>query len=107
MFYQDRDSTAYFGNIADTLFIATGGREIKNIFTEKETQKLIQNMDTDILELISGTIINLLKDSENNSATLWSDKIKSWMRTFWPPQKKLKTQRDSSKSVFSDTALWE
>ena len=73
-------------NIASTLFIATGGREIKNIFTKKETKKLIQSMDKNILESISRQIWHLLKDSRGKSANLWSEKIKPWIKNFWPPQ---------------------
>lgn len=93
VFYQDRDSIYYCENIADTLFIATGGREIKNIFTKEETQKIAQNMDAKILETLSIDIWILLKDSKDKSVNLWSDKIKPWMEVFWPPQNNLKTQK--------------
>lgn len=76
----------YFESISRILFITTGGRKIKNIFTNKETKKLIQNMNKDILEPISRQVWYLLKDSGDKSANLWSEEINPWIEKFWPPQ---------------------
>ncbi len=80
--------TDYLWNIAGLFFTATGGRGIKNIFTDEESIKLIQNLDVDILEALSRKIWDLLKDTETNKkAVLWSEKIKPWIEEFWPAQK--------------------
>ena len=73
-------------NIATILLIATGGRKLKNIFKDEETTKLIQSLDTDILESISRQIWHLLEDSGSESEKLWSEKIKPWVKDFWPKQ---------------------
>ena len=70
-------------NIASILFITTGGRESKNIFTNAEIRKLIQSMDTDILEPLSRQMWKDLEDSKNKSSILWSEKIKPWIEKFW------------------------
>ena len=80
-------------NIASILFIATGGREVKNIFTDEELKKLIQSMDTNILESLSRQIWQVLEDSGDKSSNLWSEKIKPWIENFWPPQTKLQTSK--------------
>ena len=80
-------------NIASIIFIASGGREIENIFTDKELKKLIQSMDVDILESLSRQMWQALEDSGNKSSNLWSEKIKPWIEKFWPPQTKLKNSQ--------------
>ena len=78
-------------NIASIFFITTGGREMKNIFIEKESKKLTQTMDADILVSLSRQIRQSLKDSGDKSSNLWSEKIKPWLENFWPPQTNLQT----------------
>ena len=80
----DIDPEGYCENIANIFFIATGGREMKNIFENKEIMKLIQSVDTNILESLSRQIWHLLKDSGYKSADLWSEKIQPWIKRFWP-----------------------
>ena len=86
-------TTGYCENISDLFLITTGGREIENIFIEKETTELKKNMDVPILESFSRKIKSLLKDSGDKSANLWFYKVQPWVEEFWPPQKKVKTQK--------------
>ena len=95
--YKDK----YCESVADIFLLTTGGREITNIFTKDETAKLIQSMDKSILEALAGIIKNLLRDSGDKSAALWSEKIEPWMETFWPPQKNLKTPRTAELLSFA------
>ena len=77
----------YTKYLAEIFFIATGGKQIKNIFTNKETQKIVQKIDTDILSSLSSDIWQLLKDTEKDkSSVLWSEKIKPWIERCWPQQ---------------------
>ena len=78
----------YTGDLAEIFFTTTGGKQIKNIFTEKETQEIVHNMGTDILSSLSSGIWQLLKNTEKDkSSVLWSEKIKPWIEEFWPKQK--------------------
>ena len=77
------DPEGYCADIAPIFFIAAGGREMKNMFENKEIDKLIQSMDTNNLECLSRQIWHLLKDSGCKSADLWSEKIKPWIEGFW------------------------
>ena len=95
--YKDK----YCESVADIFFIASGGEKITNIFTKDETAKLIQSMDTSILESLAEIIKNLLRDSGDKSAALWSEKIKPWVEKFWPPQKNLKTPRTAELLSFA------
>ena len=77
----------YVGNIAEILFITTGGRNIENIFSEKESKEIFQKLDINVLECLARYIWILLKDTESNkTADLWSDNIKPWVEKFWPKQ---------------------
>lgn len=79
--------TEYQERLSEIFFITTGGMNIKNIFTQQETQKIVQNMNTDILESLSRQIWQLLKNTEKDkSSVLWSEKIKLWIENFWPQQ---------------------
>ncbi|MDE0092602.1 MAG: hypothetical protein OXN83_04895, partial [Oligoflexia bacterium] len=87
-------------NIASILFITTGGRESKNIFTNTETRKLIQSMDTDVLEPLSRQMWKDLEDSKNKSSILWSEKIKPWIEECWSSRLNLKNPKTAENLSF-------
>ena len=90
---QNVNEQEFCENIASIILIASGGREIENIFTDEELKKLIQSLDTDILEALSREIWRFLEDSGNKSSNLWSEKIKPWIDNFWPQQTELQTSK--------------
>lgn len=90
---ESNDKIGYCEAIAELFFITTGGKWISNIFEEEETKKLVQNMDTDILESISRKMWVLLKDAKDKSANLWSEKIKFWWQKCWLHEKKFRTSK--------------
>lgn len=92
-FYKKNSSLytrGYCETIDSLMLIATGCREIKNIFPKKESKKITQNINANTLKSISRELWVLLKDSEDKSSFLWSKKIKPWIEQFWPKQISLK-----------------
>ena len=78
----------YTEDLAQIFFVTTGGKQVRNIFSQEKLQKIVQNMDTDILSSLSRGIWQLLKNTgEGKSSVLWSEKIKPWIEKFWPQQK--------------------
>ena len=94
---QSRDEIKDYESLADLFFITTGGKWYNNIFTNQETEQLRSALNINItpniniLESLSRKIWQSLKDSEDKSDVLWSEKIEPWMTTFWPPQIDMKT----------------
>ena len=86
----DNENEYYLENIAGVFFVATGGSWSQNIFSDTQIKQLKKKIDVDLLNPISRQIWRLLADSKDKSDHLWSDKIKPWIETFWPPQEKMK-----------------
>ena len=86
----NNENEPLLGNIANLFFLTTGGRELENIFSDKEIKQLKKEIDIDMLIFISYQIWRLLKDTKEKSDNLWSKKFKPWVEKFWPPQENMK-----------------
>ena len=97
----DKYPIDYVANIAGIFFITTGGKNIENIFSDQQSNKLIQSLEVDVLESLSRQIGTLLKDTGlDKSAILWSEKIKPWIEKFWPKQKNKRSPKISENLSF-------
>ena len=91
--FSDNENELFLREIDDLFFLTTGGSWLENIFSDEEIKQLKKKkkIDIDMLNSISHQIWVLLKDTEEKSGTLWSEKIKPWIEKFWPSQTKMKT----------------
>ena len=85
----------YQSAIAEIFFILTGGKWMPNAFEENEIEEIICSLDdTGLWEDIAKKIWGLLENSEKGkSSILWSEKIKPWIKNFWPKETNKKTPK--------------